>query len=104
MKRPWRSGVLTRRETQVLELMAQGLSNSQIGKTLWVSEDTVKSHGRRIYRKTSTDSRLLAVLEAMRRGVIPCACTRGLDADLVASVQSARAVMDAEIRELNNRG
>ena len=49
---PADSGVqLTERELQVLRGMAQGKSNGQIGRELYLSEDTVKTHARRLFRK-----------------------------------------------------
>lgn len=51
---------LTRRETEVLALVAQGLSNQAIGARLHLTEGTVKSHLARIYTKLSVDSRTVA--------------------------------------------
>jgi serine/threonine-protein kinase PknK len=59
---------LTRREREVLELMAQGASNAGIAKRLWITEGTVEKHVRSILSKlrlpeTSDDHRrVLAVL------------------------------------------
>lgn len=61
---------LTEREQQVLRGMSDGLSNAQIGKELFLSEDTVKTHARRLFRKLDVSDRGHAVAEGMRRGLI----------------------------------
>jgi two-component system, NarL family, response regulator LiaR len=62
---------LTERETQVLHLLAQGLSNKDIARALQVVEDTVKSHVAHILEKLGVQSRTQAVLAAMRLGLVP---------------------------------
>lgn len=54
-------GVLSAREQEVLHELAQGLANTQIAERLYVSNDTVKTHLRRIYRKLDVSSRSEAV-------------------------------------------
>lgn len=61
---------LTEREHQVLRGMSEGRSNAQIGKDLFLSEDTVKTHARRLFRKLSVSDRGHAVAEGLRRGII----------------------------------
>ena len=61
---------LTGRELNVLELLAQGKSNKEIGVNLYISETTVKSHLRSIFRKLNVLSRTEAVTVASRRGLI----------------------------------
>ncbi|MFC8257793.1 response regulator [Streptomyces sp. NPDC057291] len=61
---------LTRRETEVLALVAVGLSNQAIGNRLHLTEGTVKSHLARIYVKLGVDSRTAAVATAIELGVI----------------------------------
>lgn len=61
---------LTEREQQVLRGMSEGLSNAQIGKELFLSEDTVKTHARRLFRKLQVCDRGHAVAEGFRRGLI----------------------------------
>ncbi|MFC8295006.1 response regulator [Streptomyces sp. NPDC057242] len=61
---------LTRRETEVLSLVAEGLSNQTIGQRLHLTEGTVKSHLARIYAKLGTDSRTAAVATATDLGLI----------------------------------
>jgi DNA-binding NarL/FixJ family response regulator len=51
---------LTERERQVLEGIADGLTNSQIGQQIYIAEDTVKTHARRLFRKLRVDSRTAA--------------------------------------------
>jgi DNA-binding NarL/FixJ family response regulator len=61
---------LTGRELNVLELLARGKSNKEIGVSLYVSETTVKSHLRSIFRKLNVLSRTEAITVASRRGLI----------------------------------
>lgn len=61
---------LTRRETDVLVLVAEGLSNRAIGRRLHLTEGTVKSHLARIYTKLGVDSRTAAVAAATGLGLI----------------------------------
>jgi two-component system nitrate/nitrite response regulator NarL len=61
---------LSFRETEILELIADGLSNTAIGERLNVSESTVKSYTRRAFEKLGVSSRGAAIAEAMRRGVL----------------------------------
>jgi DNA-binding NarL/FixJ family response regulator len=52
---------LTDREFQVLHGMSQGLSNAKIGRQLELSEDTIKTHARRLFRKLGARDRAHAV-------------------------------------------
>ncbi|MBG0832509.1 helix-turn-helix transcriptional regulator [Planomonospora sp. ID67723] len=52
---------LSRRETEVMELIANGHSNGQIAQHLFLSEKTVKNHVNRIYAKLGADSRVTAI-------------------------------------------
>ena len=61
---------LTKRELQVLVGMSNGRSNAQIGADLFLSEDTVKTHARRLFRKLNANDRAQAVAIGLRRGVI----------------------------------
>jgi two-component system NarL family response regulator len=56
---------LTGRELDVLRLVAQGLSNREIGKQLFISENTVKNHVRNMLEKLHLHSRLEAVMYAI---------------------------------------
>jgi len=58
---------LTRRETEVLRLMARGHKNTQIAKTLNVTEQTVKNHVRNIFSKLGVETRVAAVLYAINQ-------------------------------------
>ena len=60
---------LTQRESEVLGLMVAGLSNRAIAGRLTVSEETVKTHARGIYRKLDVSDRSGAVAAALREGV-----------------------------------
>lgn len=61
---------LSPRELQVLEGMAAGRSNREIGKSLWLSEDTVKVHAKKLFAKTGVHDRAAAVAWAFRSGVL----------------------------------
>jgi DNA-binding NarL/FixJ family response regulator len=63
-------GGLTERELQILQLLAFGQTNREIGKELFISPDTVKTHLEHIYQKLGTSDRTAAVAEALRRGLI----------------------------------
>ncbi|MGY1456459.1 response regulator [Streptomyces sp. SS8] len=61
---------LTRRETEVLALVAEGLSNQAVGARLHLTEGTVKSHLARVYAKLGVESRTAAVATATELGLI----------------------------------
>jgi DNA-binding NarL/FixJ family response regulator len=62
--------VLTEREQQVLSGMASGKSNAQIGRDLYLSEDTIKTHARRLFRKMEVGDRAQAVAAGFRYGFV----------------------------------
>jgi len=62
---------LTAREAQVLALVARGLSNPAIGRELFISEATVKTHLLRAFAKLGVDDRTRAVTVAIERGILP---------------------------------
>jgi two-component system NarL family response regulator len=64
------SELLTGRELNVLDLLARGKSNREISVNLYISETTVKSHLRNIFRKLNVLSRTKAVAVASRRGLV----------------------------------
>ncbi len=59
---------LTKRESDVLRLMAEGKSNKQIGDDLFISEKTVKNHVSSILQKMEVDDRTQAVIIAIKNG------------------------------------
>ena len=61
---------LTNREKEILDLVAQGLSNREISEQLFVSRYTVESHIKHIYRKLSVSKRTKAVSAARTLGII----------------------------------
>ena len=62
--------LLSERETEVLALVAEGLTNPQIAQKLYLSPRTVGQHLRSIYRKLSVSSRAAAAREAVERGMV----------------------------------
>jgi DNA-binding CsgD family transcriptional regulator len=62
---------LTARETEVLNLLADGLSNKAIASKLGVSDETVKFHLTSIFGKLGASNRTDAVRQALRRGLVP---------------------------------
>jgi len=61
---------LTPRESEVLALVARGYSTPQIGRTLFLSHTTVKTHLAHIYEKFGVSDRAAAVAQGMRRGLV----------------------------------
>lgn len=62
--------LLSERESQVLKLIAEGLSGPEIAERLFVSPSTVKTHVRGLLEKLRVNDRAAAVAEAMRRGLL----------------------------------
>ncbi|NBF11966.1 helix-turn-helix transcriptional regulator [Pseudomonas sp. Fl4BN1] len=65
-----RNSLLSQRELQVLQLIAQGCSNQQIAAQLFISLHTVKTHGRRIHSKLGVERRTQAVAKAQALGLM----------------------------------
>ena len=61
---------LSERELDVLRLMAQGMSNLEIGTALSIGESTVKSHVNRILSELGVNDRTQAVIIAFKRGIV----------------------------------
>lgn len=61
---------LTQREREVLRLLADGLSNEEIGKRLFISPETVRTHVRKAMTKLEADTRTQAVAIALRQSLI----------------------------------
>jgi len=64
------SDKLSPREIEVLELIAKGLRNKEVGGVLSIAEDTVKMHVKSILMKLGVNDRTEAVTSALRRGII----------------------------------
>ena len=62
---------ITKRELEILELIAQGMSNREIAEKLFVSENTVKTHSSRLFDKLSAKRRTQAVQIAKELGLLP---------------------------------
>ena len=61
---------ITRRELEILELIASGLSNREIAEKLFVSENTVKTHSSRLFDKLNVKRRTQAVQTGKQMGLI----------------------------------
>jgi DNA-binding CsgD family transcriptional regulator len=62
---------ITRREHEILVLIAAGLSNREIGERAFISENTVKTHSSRLFDKLGVGRRVQAVQRARELGLIP---------------------------------
>src|SRR6202795_812570 len=62
---------ITRRELEILELIAQGMSNREIAEKLYVSENTVKTHSSRVFDKLGARRRTQAVQMGKECGLLP---------------------------------
>ena len=62
---------ITQREHEILGLIAEGLSNREIGERLFVSENTVKTHSSRLFVKLGVNRRVQAVQRGRELGLIP---------------------------------
>ena len=61
---------LTKREIEVLNFMTKGFSNPQIAKKLVITESTAKAHVSNILEKLSVKNRVLAIVKAIKSGII----------------------------------
>lgn len=66
-----RSLGLSRRECEILELLASGQSNKELARTLSISPNTVKTHVARVYEKLEVDRRVHAIEKARSLALIP---------------------------------
>ena len=73
------SQVLTRRQRQILELLADGASDPEIARTLGIAERTLRWHLANAHERLGTRSRPQAVAEALRRRILPCPCPHASD-------------------------
>jgi DNA-binding NarL/FixJ family response regulator len=64
------SDMLTTREREILQLLADGMSNADVAGRLFISQETVKSHVRHILTKLEADTRTHAVAIALREAII----------------------------------
>jgi DNA-binding NarL/FixJ family response regulator len=65
-----REDMLTGREREILQLLADGMSNADVAQRLFISQETVKSHVRHILAKLEADTRTHAVAIALRDAII----------------------------------
>ncbi len=71
MRAPMGTPELTAREIEVLALVAQGQSNAEVGRSLFIGEATVKTHLVRVFAKLGVSDRTAAVTAAYRLGLLP---------------------------------
>ncbi len=69
-ERPEEVPSLTQRESEILELIAKGLSNTEAGRVLGISAGTIRTHLEHIYEKLDVTNRVEAVTEGIRKGLI----------------------------------
>lgn len=58
----------TRRELEILDLVAEGLNGREITKKLWISDNTLKSHLRSLFKKTGAHNQANLIHQAWLRG------------------------------------
>lgn len=86
---------LTRREREVLTLLADNLTNKQIADRLGISVSTARDHVARVIRKLQQPTRHLALVFAKRLGLLePNASTDGLSADISAPEREPSGIFD----------
>jgi two-component system, NarL family, response regulator LiaR len=76
---PGRAHGLTDRESEVLSLICQGLSNREVAQTLYLSINSVKTYIRTLYRKIDVDTRSRAVIWGLQHGFSPRPGSPGQD-------------------------
>jgi DNA-binding NarL/FixJ family response regulator len=64
------SDPLTNRETEILELVVEGLSNAEIGERLFLSSQTVKKYLSNVLQKLHLNNRVQAAVYALREGLV----------------------------------
>ena len=69
-RRPSEDLGLSEREASLLATLARGLSNQEIGKELWITEQTVKFHLTNVYRKLGVENRTQATRIAYEHGLV----------------------------------
>ena len=80
---------LTRRELEILQLVAEGHSNSQLARMLWVTEQTVKFHLSNIYRKLDVANRTEASRWAQLNGLLSTHPEQALQEGALATTAAA---------------
>jgi DNA-binding NarL/FixJ family response regulator len=66
----WSDPPLSKREAQVLRLLAEGKNNAEIARELFISRQTVKKHVSSIFTKVDADNRVQAAVYAVRKGIV----------------------------------
>ena len=67
---PTETSLLTKREEEVLQLIADGCATNEVADSLFISAKTVKNHLASIYQKLDARDRTQAILQAMRMGIV----------------------------------
>lgn len=89
---------LPRQEQQVLERMAQGLTNKSIGRQLGLAENTIKTYAQRLYRTLGATDRAHAVAIAYQRGHLRLPTPCPTCAAILAAVDGLRDLTAREAR------
>lgn len=93
------TAVLTNRETEILHRVADGKTNGEIGMDLFLSEDTIKTHVRRIFRKVGARDRAQLVHLAHVTGLLTAGAESSTEAKpVVPIVELDRPATDAALR------
>lgn len=82
---------LTERHVEILTLVAAGKTNAQIGRALFLSEDTVKGHLKRLFERLQVDDRAAAIATAYDVGVFRTRAQRAVLAEIADRRRRAAA-------------
>jgi DNA-binding NarL/FixJ family response regulator len=90
IRTPQSSSTLTERETDVLRLLAQGASNKEIARDLFLGEKTIKTHVSNILSKLGVQSRTQAALRAVHLGLVPPQTSQSRNMMVQSSLKDGR--------------
>jgi DNA-binding CsgD family transcriptional regulator len=82
---------LTRRQVQILELLAEGASDAEVARALGIAERTLRWHLANVHARLGTRSRVQMVAEALRHRILPCPCPHADECPLCPSPADGQA-------------